>query len=108
MRAAAHARYAGLAQGDGVAGVALGVGVGIWAWALAGLHLERVQRHARDDAALEAGDVVGDDRVAVERERDGAPAQLDDLDGLHHWYVSMARARRGSARVSCRTRAAEL
>lgn len=91
-----------------MAGVALGGGVGVRAGPHAGLYFECVERHAGDDAAVFAGDVVGDHGVLGEGERDGAPVQFDDLDRSHGAHVSMDLAPAGRLRVCWRWSCTEL
>jgi len=99
MGAAAHAWRLGLAQRDRPAREALGVGIGIGAGPRARLDLERVERHAGDNAAIFGSDVVGDDGLLAESERDGTAAQFDDLDVSHGGHVSTGEAPVGRLRV---------
>jgi hypothetical protein len=71
-------------QRELAARVALGVGVTVRARLTARLDLDRVQRHAGDDQPVVVGDVIGEDGLVAERERDGMPVQFDDLD-LSQW-----------------------
>ena len=99
MGAAAHAWRLDLAQRDRPAREALGVGIGIGAGPRARLDLERVERHAGDNAAIFGSDVVGDDGLLTEGERDGTAAQFDDLDVSHGGHVSTGEAPVGRLRV---------